>query len=57
MDITIWLIMGLLGVFIYNHTVNYESKAIKYIWNVLVFLCGGLGLLMGGLTWLASKIK
>ena len=57
MVILIWLIMGVLGVLIYNNTVKYESKTIKYIWNVLVFLCGGLGLLTGCLTWISSKVK
>ena len=49
--------MGALGVVIYNKTFQYENKTIKYIWNVLVFLCGGIGLLTGCLTWISSKIK
>lgn len=57
MVILIWLVIGALGVLIYNNTVKYESKTIKYIWNVLVFLCGGLGLLTACLTWISSKIK
>jgi hypothetical protein len=57
MIITIWLIMGVLGVLIYNYTLKYESRSIKYFWNILVFLCGGFGLLTGFLTWLSSKIK
>lgn len=57
MVILIWLIMGVFGVLIYNNTLKYESKKIKYIWNVLVFLCGGLGLLTGFLIWISSKVK
>lgn len=56
MTILIWLIMGALGVLIYNNTFQYENKTIKYIWNVLVFLCGGIGLLTGCLTWIITKL-
>ena len=57
MVILIWLVMGALGVLIYNNALKYESKTIKYIWNVLVFLSGGLGLLTACLTWISSKFK
>jgi hypothetical protein len=56
MIITIWLIMGVLGMVIWNNTVKYENKTIKYIWCILVILSGGLGLLTGILTWCSSKI-
>lgn len=54
MVIIIWIIMGALGVVIYNNTFQYENKTIKYIWNALVFLCGGIGLLTGCLTWIIT---
>jgi hypothetical protein len=57
MVILIWLVMGALGVLISNNALKYESKTIKYICNVLVFLCGGLGLLTSCLTWISSKFK
>jgi hypothetical protein len=56
MTVTIWLTMGVLGMIIWNNTVKYENKTIKYIWNILIVLCGGLGLLTGILTWCSSKI-
>ncbi len=49
--------MGALGVLISNNALKYESKTIKYICNVLVFLSGGLGLLTSCLTWISSKFK
>jgi hypothetical protein len=57
MVILIWLVMGALGVLISNNALKYESKTIKYICNVLVFLCGGLGLLTSCLIWISSKFK
>ena len=57
MVISIWLVMGASGVLISNNALKYESKTIKYIWNVLVFLSGGLGLLTACLTWISSKFK
>ncbi len=56
MIIAIWLVMGVLGMIIWNNTVKYENNTVKYIWNILVVLCGGLGLLTGILTWCSSKI-
>lgn len=55
MEILIWLIMGLLGLIVWNNTVKYENKTIKYLWNIIVVLCGGLGLLTGILTWVSNK--
>ena len=52
-----WLVMGASGVLISNNALKYESKTIKYICNVLVFLSGGLGLLTACLTWISSKFK
>jgi hypothetical protein len=57
MVILIWLIMGVLGTILWNNSVKYENKTIKYIWNILIVLCGWLGLITGVLTWISSKIK
>jgi hypothetical protein len=48
--------MGFIGVLIWNKNVKYESKLFKYIWNILVLLCGPLGLITGILTWIDNKI-
>lgn len=48
---------GILGCFIYNKTLKYDSKSTKLIWNLLVFLNGPLGLLLSVLSWVTKKIN
>jgi len=50
----LWLLSGLVGAWIYNRTVTYETKTLKYILNAITILCGPAGLLMAILTWVDS---
>lgn len=55
--ISIWIICGILGCRVYNKILKYETKEVKYAWNILVFLSGIFGLLCALLTLSSSKIK
>jgi ribosomal protein S15P/S13E len=50
----LWLLSGLVGALIYNRTVTYETKTLKYILNAITILCGPAGLLIAILTWVDS---
>lgn len=52
----VWFILGAAGAFIYNSFINYENKSLKYIWSILVIVCGGVGLLLSILHWIGVKI-
>ena len=51
-----WFILGMLGALIYNSFMEYENKSLKYIWSILVIVCGGLGFLLSILHWIGAKI-
>lgn len=48
----IWFLLGIAGFSIYNHILKYDCISTKITWNILVFLCGGLGFLCSVLTWI-----
>ncbi len=48
----IWFLLGLLGVFITNKYMIYESNILKYIWSIIITLNGGFGLLIACLMYL-----
>jgi hypothetical protein len=52
----VWFILGIAGALIYNSFMNYENTSLKYIWNILVIVCGGFGFLFSILHWIGVKI-
>ena len=52
----IWLLFGVLGCLIYNKHFTYESKELKYVWNIIVCPMGIVGLFVACLTWITFKL-
>jgi len=52
----IWFVFGILGAVIYNSFLIYEHKSLKYIWDVIVIICGIFGFIFAVLHWMSAKL-